>query len=46
MTLFTAVFAEFDEKRPVIEMGKQNRLQTKDRTQAENNVLVERKTAK
>jgi len=43
---FTAVFAEFYEKKPVIRIGKQHRLQTKDRTQAENNVLVVRKTAK
>lgn len=46
MIFFTAVFAEFNEKRPVFEMSKQNRLQTKGRTQAENNVLVVRKTAK
>lgn len=46
MIFFTAVFAEFDEKKPVIEIGKQHRLQTKDRTQAGNNVLVVRKTAK
>lgn len=48
MIFFTAVFAEFDEKRPVIEMSKQHRPPScnKGPHASGNNVLVARKTTK